>query len=247
MAFEIAIEKYLIDRNFMLSKDMKCPKSDKADKKVRGFEEDEQARFIEMLSSIKVPRGRNNYSKQLLIELLTGTRMGKINALKLEHLDFDKKIIRIRNTVSKGKDYRTFIKDGTKTYKSMRDIPMSKMVEPILREAVEEMKRNPYGLIFYDHIKRQIITNSQVNCFFKRICAKCEIEENGQHALRHSFATRCIEAGVPPVVIKNWLGHKDIHITLDTYADVFDRMRFSAVSKLEEYIEALENVQENIS
>lgn len=65
--------------------------------------------------------------------------------------------------------------------------------------------------------------------------------------MRHSFATRCIEAGVPPVVIKNWLGHKDIHITLDTYADVFDRMRFSAVSKLEEYIEALENVQENIS
>lgn len=85
------------------------------------------------------------------------------------------------------------------------------------------------------------------NSFYKRICAKCNLEDNGQHALRHTFATRCIEARIPPVVIKNWLGHKDIHITLDTYADVFDLMNFSAVSKLEMYIDALEEVHESIA
>ena len=56
----------------------------------------------------------------------------------------------------------------------------------------------------------------------------------GQHVLRHTFATRCIEAGVAALVLKNWLGHTDIHITLDTYSDVFDRMNLGAISKLED-------------
>ena len=32
------------------------------------------------------------------------------------------------------------------------------------------------------------------------------------------------------------------HITLDTYADVFDRMNFGAVEKLEDHIKKLENI-----
>ena len=64
----------------------------------------------------------------------------------------------------------------------------------------------------------------------------------GQHALRHTFATRCIEAGVSPLVLKNWLGHTNIHITLDTYADVFARMNAGVVSLLEQHIEAISPV-----
>ena len=54
----------------------------------------------------------------------------------------------------------------------------------------------------------------------------------GQHSLRHTFATRCIEAGIDAVVLKKWMGHTDIHITLDTYADVFDSMHNSSINKL---------------
>ncbi len=243
MAFKVAFEKGIIERNIMLLTELRCPKSQREDKRVRGLNEEEQAIFIETIYNIKIPKNRNNYKKQLLIELFTGMRMGEINALHPEDVDFKKKVIRIRHTVSRGKDYRTFIKEGAKTYKGERDIPLNKMVEPILIEAIAEMKVNPEGLIFYDYIKGDIITTAQVNSFYKRICAKCNLEDNGQHALRHTFATRCIEAGIPPVVIKNWLGHKDIHVTLDTYADVFDRMTFESVSKLEQYIDALENLQ----
>lgn len=65
-----------------------------------------------------------------------------------------------------------------------------------------------------------------MNLFFGKVCKKCGSESFGQHLLRHTFATRCIEAGVPPIVLKNWLGHKDIQITLDSYAEVFDKMNF---------------------
>ena len=53
------------------------------------------------------------------------------------------------------------------------------------------------------------------------------------HALRHTFATRCIEAGIPAVVLKKWLGHTNIHVTLDTYADVFSRMNFDSMVKFD--------------
>ena len=71
--------------------------------------------------------------------------------------------------------------------------------------------------------------------YFRRLCVKADIEPRGQHALRHTFATRCIEAGVPAVVLKTWMGHTDIHITLDTYADVFNRMNNDAMKKFEDY------------
>ena len=56
------------------------------------------------------------------------------------------------------------------------------------------------------------------------------------HMLRHTFATRSIEAGVSAVVLKTWLGHTDIHITLDTYADVFDSMHNISIERLDNYV-----------
>ena len=43
-------------------------------------------------------------------------------------------------------------------------------------------------------------------------------------------------------MLKTWLGHTNIHITLDTYADVFARMNAGAVSLLEQHIEAISPV-----
>lgn len=40
------------------------------------------------------------------------------------------------------------------------------------------------------------------------------------------------------------MGHKNIHITLDTYADVFNRMNFGAIEKFEKYIDELEAKEE---
>ena len=82
--------------------------------------------------------------------------------------------------------------------------------------------------------------NYNITVIYNSVIRLSLIHIYGQHSLRHTFATRCIEAGIPPVVLKNWLGHKNIHITLDTYADVFDRMNFNAVEKLEDYIGTFE-------
>lgn len=59
------------------------------------------------------------------------------------------------------------------------------------------------------------------------------------HMLRHTFATRCIESGMPVKVLSKILGHSDIQITLNTYCDVFEEYENDALAKAEEYLKAL--------
>lgn len=59
------------------------------------------------------------------------------------------------------------------------------------------------------------------------------------HMLRHTFATRCIESGMPVKVLSKLLGHSDIQITLNTYCDVFDQFENDAVKQAEKYMEKL--------
>lgn len=218
---------------------MRCPKSKKKDKKVFALNKAEQQRLVEYLKDYRAPKGRNAYVEQIMISLLSGLRMGEVNALHPRDIDFKHNVIHVRSTVSRGLNERIFIKEGTKTDAGTRDVPIMENLKPILKTALKNAKKNPYDLLFYDHVHNKIITTSQVNNFFQRACEKCDIEIRGQHALRHTFATRCIEAGVPAVVIKNWLGHTDIHITLDTYADVFNSMHNDSIAKLGDYISSI--------
>ncbi len=236
MAFREAYNRDIIEKNIMFSNNLKCPKSDKPDKKVRALTKNEQANLVAFLENYEGQKNRNDYSNQLMIELFTGMRMGEINALTPECIDFEKGIIHVKSTVARGENFRDFIKNGTKTDAGVRDVPIMETLKPILKNAINNKSNNPLNLIFYDEQKQNIISTSQVNCFFKRVCEKCGIEKRGQHSLRHTFATRCIEANVPAIVLKKWLGHTDIHITLDTYADVFDSMNNDSISKLDNYI-----------
>ena len=238
-AYRQAADVGIIQFNFMLLPEFRCPKSVKRDRKVRALTEEEQAILVDTLKKHRKKYGSNEYSLQLMIELLSGLRMGEINALRPSDIKLDKGYIHVGQTVSRGLDCRPYIKEGTKTYAGERDVPISKALRPILETALEEMKENPLGLVFYDHHKKGIVETNQVNCFYRRICEKAGIECFGQHALRHTFATRCIEAGVQPVVLKTWLGHTNIHMTLDIYSDVFDKMDFGALEKFDSLIETI--------
>lgn len=239
LAFSLAQERGIIEKNIMLSKDMKCPKSCKEDKEVKALTVEEQRRFVEVLETDRPPNGRNDYRLQLFIEMYSGLRMGEINALHEEDVDLDNNVIHVRGTIARGADYRSFVRQGAKTRTGVRDVPISKKLRPYLEQAIKNKKRNPQGLLFYDHLNKRVISTSQVNNYFHRACKKAEVEERGQHALRHTFATRCIESGIPAVVLKNWLGHKDIHMTLDIYADVFSSLNDGAVDKFDSYVDSM--------
>lgn len=235
----LAYDRKLIDENLMERPELKRPMSDKDDKVVRGMTEDAQKRFVQALEEHKVPYGRNGYKNQLLLELYTGMRMGEINALRPEDIDFGHGLIHIKGTIARGLHSRDYYKKHPKSDAGVRDVPISAKAEVVLRQALSEMQYNKLGLVFYDYNKDDVVATHQVAAFYRRICIKTGIPNYGQHALRHTFATRCIEADVPPMVLKKWLGHTNIHITLDTYADVFERMHNTAIERFDEYIDCI--------
>lgn len=239
LAFSIAMEEGIITYNPMFSRSIRRPKSKKLDKKIKGLTPDEQKALVDIMTSKKPPAGRNDYRLQLFIELYSGMRMGEINALTPDCIDLENNVIHVSATISKGVDSKSFVKEGTKTETGVRDVPISNTLRPYLEEALKKYRRNKQKLLFYDHNTDKVITTNQVNSYYKRICEAAGIKSDGQHQLRHTFATRCIESGVPAIVLKTWLGHTDIHVTLDTYTDVFEAMENKAIERFDNHIELI--------
>ncbi len=53
------------------------------------------------------------------------------------------------------------------------------------------------------------------------------------HTLRHTFATRAFESGIPPKVVQQILGHSSLEMTMDLYTHVTEDVQSKEIQKLE--------------
>ena len=67
---------------------------------------------------------------------------------------------------------------------------------------------------------------------YHRILDECNIESINYHALRHTFATRCIEVGVDVKTLSEILGHSNVAITLNTYVHSSMDLKRAQIEKL---------------
>ncbi len=108
---------------------------------------------------------------------------------------------------------------------------------PIFKEQVKYTNENLHNLIFTNN-DTYIIT-SAVNKELKRIF-KEELNVNpiniSSHCLRHTYGTRCIEAGMTAVVLQRLMGHKDVTVTLNTYTSVFNKFKEDELEKVNNYL-----------
>ena len=49
------------------------------------------------------------------------------------------------------------------------------------------------------------------------------------HVLRHTFATRCIEAGMMPKTLQKILGHSNIGITMNLYVHITENEKYKEI------------------
>lgn len=236
--FKRAVRKNIIKYNFLDDKMEFCkPKSSKKDKNIHGFTIEEQKQFIQAIKKDT----RFKYHYQFLLSLYTGLRMGEINALdKDSDIDFENKIIHVRRTLTKDTKDKTVMGSYTKTKNGIRDIVMDEQVEFILKEYLnKEYQPNSENLLFFNLKKNTYYTTGQINMVFKRFCEHYSIGKGydvNQHMLRHTFATRCIEAGMPANVLSKIMGHADIRTTLEIYCDVFDNYEKQHSNRTYDYL-----------
>ena len=155
----------------------------------------------------------------ILICLYSGLRIGEICALQWKDLDIATGEIRVTKTVqriwlSDGKEKAYTLSVGQpKTASSHRNIPICKELMKIIRPLRKVMAEDYY-----------VISNSAFPMepryyrdYFRKLMVKLGIPPIRFHALRHSFATRCIESKCDYKTVSVILGHSSLATTMDLY------------------------------
>lgn len=135
----------------------------------------------------------------LLLLLYTGLRPCELKELKCGDVDLVNASLSVRKS---------------KTINGVRLVPLTDKALALCKNILENRIEDEPLLSRKDY--------SSYNADFKQVCEKIKVEGFIPYSLRHTFATRCVEQGVSSPVLKQWLGHSDIKITLRYYTKVTD-------------------------
>lgn len=206
------------------------PKS--AKKEMRVLSRAEQDRLIEELTT-----DMDEYKFGILLALITGLRIGELCALRWENVSFDGGYIKVRSTMQrlKNTDNATFNSYSTKVIISAPKSEGSARMIPLTDNAKLLCKR------FYRGCSGAFVLTGEISRYceprklqyhFYRITREIGLADVNFHALRHTFATRCVEVGFEIKSLSEILGHSSPKITLERYVHSSMELKRDNMSRL---------------
>lgn len=155
----------------------------------------------------------------IYISLSTGLRIGEVCALKWRDINTMDGTITVSRTIE-----RIYVIDGAqkhtelvintpKTQNSCREIPMTKELLAMMKSLKKVVNEDFYVLTNGEHPTEPRTYRN----YYTKLMKRLGIPKLKYHGLRHSFATRCIEAGCDYKTVSVLLGHSNISTTLDLY------------------------------
>lgn len=173
----------------------------------------------------------------IILCLYTGIRLGELCALKWKDISMENRKLDIHATMMRiqtpdDPKYRTkVIITPPKSACSVREIPLPSDILRLLQKV-----EKPKDAYFLTGLHNIYIEPRTMENKFKAIIAACGIADANFHALRHTFATRCIEQGFDVKSLSEILGHASVKITMDRYVHPTIELKRKNMDKLSVFI-----------
>lgn len=196
--FEEAADRFDFNTPFIRIKPLKIEKTD-----VNPFSFEEVKKIVDKV--------RPDYSRYYLVRFLTGMRTGEIDGLKWKYVDFNLRLIKVRETIVAGSC------DYTKNDYSQREIVMS---DPVF-EALQQQYDASSGLsdyVFCNQTGGPIEHNNVTKRIWYPLLKRLGLEKRRPYQSRHTAATLWLASGESPEWIARQMGHSNTQMLFQVYS-----------------------------
>lgn len=198
--------------------------------KREGMTREEQHMLLTAISGHK-------YETQFRFALQTGLRVGEISGLCWEDVDFEKRVLTIKHNLTYRLSLGWEMKDP-KTISGIRTVPLTDEAISLLQyqkkfnDTIRVIPLEWTGLVFLG-ANGLPPHSTTYDMALGRACEGIGLKKVSMHILRHTFATRCIEAGMSPKTLQTILGHRKIAVTMDRYVTVTEGQKQKEIKLVE--------------
>jgi integrase len=238
--YRLAINKGYITKNPLY--DVIRPKSLKQTKVIEALDLEEQQALTGYLLSM--PIENEPYKNVFLLQMFMGLRVGEALALRSTDINLAKNIIYVNKTLTKDRNEKVIMGDSTKTYAGIREIPIPEFMRDSIVLQIKMAENNKDKQLFVN-TSGGYVNPVNANRHLKEITKKMGMKPVTTHVLRHTYGTRCIEAGMRAVALQRLMGHKNVSVTLNTYTSIFNKYKEAELEKVNNYYMNNDIVNEN--
>lgn len=171
----------------------------------------------------------------VMLSLLTGLRIGEVCALKWGDISLSDRTLTVSSTMLRLKDYdedaplkTKIVFSGPKTNTSARVIPLTEYAAKL---CVRWSVGNPDAFVLTGERGRYVEPRA-LQYRLEKYTAACGLAGVHFHALRHTFATRCVEVGFEIKSLSEILGHTSPKFTLERYVHSSMELKRDNMEKL---------------
>ena len=154
---------------------------------------------------------RPDFKQYFTVRFFTGMRTGEIDGLQWKYVDFENRLILVRETVVGGEE------EYTKTDGSQRDIQMSQLVFDALKaqfEATGKLSK----FVFCNRLGTPLDHKNVTNRVWYPLLRHLNLKKRRPYQCRHTAATLWLASGEAPEWIARQLGHTTTEMLFRVYS-----------------------------
>lgn len=154
---------------------------------------------------------REDFRNYFTVRFFTGMRTGEAHGLKWKYVDFERRLIYVRESIVLGEE------DELKTDGSNRDIQISQLVFDAL-QAQQQVTNGKSEYVFCNQVGKPIDNKNFINRVWSPLLRHLGLAHRKAYQMRHTAATLWLAAGEAPEWIARQLGHTSTEMLFRVYS-----------------------------